>query len=362
MSEDIVDSTATAPQGDAIPQNAAGDLQQVQAAYRLNGKNYLKWSLLVRTILNGKGKISHLLGTGPGSNDPDFNAWDEEDSMIMAWLWNSMSPEISDTCMFLPTAKDIWDAVQQTYSKALDAAQVYEIKVKTVAAKQGSKSVTEYANYLKSLWQELDHYRCIKTRCPEDAVILKNYIEKDRVYDFLVGLNVEYDQVRVQILGKELPSLNETISIVRAEESRRGVMLEPAPAIEGSAMASTKTAEHKKPAQQPHSATSKTESADTLWCTYCKKSRHTRERCWKLHGKPTTASKDWGSKGGQPRNNGQVNVASTQIAKEELRKQDGFNQTELQQLRSLLGTLEKPVGKCSMAHSGQGFGEDDWTC
>lgn len=42
--------------------------------------------------------------------------------MIMTWLWNSMIPEISDTCMFLTTAKDILDAIQQTYSKARDAA------------------------------------------------------------------------------------------------------------------------------------------------------------------------------------------------------------------------------------------------
>ena len=45
--------------------------------------------------------------------------------------------------------------------------QVYEVKVKTIAAKQGSKTVTEYANQLKTLWQELDHYRVIKTKYPK---------------------------------------------------------------------------------------------------------------------------------------------------------------------------------------------------
>ena len=46
------------------------------------------------------------------------------------------------------------------------------------------------------------------------------------MYDFLVGLNVEFDQVRIQILGKEmLSSLNVVIFMVRAEESRRSVML-----------------------------------------------------------------------------------------------------------------------------------------
>ena len=152
-------------------------------------------------MLKGKGKISHLMGTRPKSGDPRFEVWDEEDSMIMAWPWNSITPEISDTCMFLAMAKDIWDAIQQTYSKARDVAQVYEVKVKTIAANQGNKTITEYVNQLKTLWHELDHYRVIKTKCPEDAAIQKDFIEQDRVYDFLVGLNPEFDQVRIQILA-----------------------------------------------------------------------------------------------------------------------------------------------------------------
>ncbi|XP_059639462.1 uncharacterized protein LOC132281810 [Cornus florida] len=212
------------------------------------------------------------------ATDPKFDAWDEADSMIMSWLWNSMNPEISDTCMFLSTAKEVWDAVRQTYSKARDAAQVYEIKIKTGAMKEGGKSVTEYANSLQNLWQELDHYRCIKSKCPEDAAILKGFIEKDRVYDFLAGLNAEFDQVRVQILGKEeVPSLNETISLIQAEKNCRGVMLEPQ-ALEGSAMV-TKT---ERPSIQESGKADLSQfqgkgSKDTLWCTYCKKPRHTRE-------------------------------------------------------------------------------------
>ena len=64
-------------------------------------------------------------------------------------------------------------------------------------------------------------------KCSEDAAIQKKFVEKERTYDFLTRLNVEYDTVRVQILGKiDLPFLNEAISIMRAEEGRRRVMLE----------------------------------------------------------------------------------------------------------------------------------------
>ena len=108
--------------------------------------------------------------------------------------------------------------MEQTYSKAKDTAQVYDVKVKTVAAKQGNKTATEYANQLKSLWMELDHYRVIQTKCYADAAILKGFIEQDRVYDFLVVLNPEFDQIRIQIMGRqELPSLNEVVAMVRSE-------------------------------------------------------------------------------------------------------------------------------------------------
>ena len=115
------------------------------------------------------------MDTGPKPGDPHFEAWDEEDSMIVVWLWNSMTPEISITCMFLATTKDIWDTIQQMNSKARDVTQVYEVKVKMIAAKQRSKTVTEYANQLKALWQELDHYRVIKNKCLEDAFCSKGF-------------------------------------------------------------------------------------------------------------------------------------------------------------------------------------------
>ncbi|PKU71789.1 hypothetical protein MA16_Dca008318 [Dendrobium catenatum] len=105
--------------------------------------------------------------------------------MVMSWLWNSMNPEISDTFMFLSTAKNIWDAARQTFLKARDAARIFEIKVKVGSIKLGSKIVMEYVTLLQNLWQELDHYRCIETKCPKDAIILKNFIKKNRVYDFL---------------------------------------------------------------------------------------------------------------------------------------------------------------------------------
>ena len=110
-------------------------MQIHDTAYQLIGKNYLKWPQLIKTILKGKGKLNHIIGTGPKEVSPSFVSWDEQDSMIMAWLWNSMSPKLSDKSMFLPTTREIWESIWQIYSKVKDAAQIYELRIKTMSTK-----------------------------------------------------------------------------------------------------------------------------------------------------------------------------------------------------------------------------------
>lgn len=44
-------------------------------------------------------------------------------------------------------------------------------------------------------------------------------MERERIYNFLAELNVDFDPIRVQVLGnEEVPSLNETIAIIPREE------------------------------------------------------------------------------------------------------------------------------------------------
>ena len=116
------------------------------------------------------------------------------------------------------------------------------------------------------MWLELDYYQNFKMKCGEDAAMLQKFLERERIFEFLEGLNIDFDQVRVQVLGKEyLPSLVGVFSIIRAEESRRGVMLDN-PVNEGSAMNSIKfghNAETNRNERQPN--------REGVWCNYCKR-------------------------------------------------------------------------------------------
>ena len=97
------------------------------------------------------------------------------------------------------------------------------------------------------------------------------------MYDFLAGLNVELDQVRVQILGKEpLPSLNEAFAIVRGEEGRRNIMLEKGSTMSRFALTISKLGENEgsvpvNVANSGRNEGKKTSEKESLWCSYCKK-------------------------------------------------------------------------------------------
>ena len=55
---------------------------------------------------------------------------------------------------------------------------------------------------------------------PDDYKHHKKLIENNRIFKFLAGLNVEYDEVRGRIIGRQpLPSIGEVFSEVRREES-----------------------------------------------------------------------------------------------------------------------------------------------
>ncbi|RVX15206.1 hypothetical protein CK203_008040 [Vitis vinifera] len=59
-----------------------------------NTSTVLAFETLATHVL-GKRKLSHLVGKRPNLSDLKFHVWDEEDSMIMSWLWNSMVPKIN---------------------------------------------------------------------------------------------------------------------------------------------------------------------------------------------------------------------------------------------------------------------------
>ena len=185
---------------------------------KLDGNNYLAWSRSCLLFIKARGMQDYITSVKvkPVATDPLFHQWDSENSLIIAWLINSMQPHISRTYLLLDTAAKIWNAVTLTYSRVGNDAQIYEIRNKVHGLKQGEMTISQYFSELNGLWQELDYYQDFQADCTGDAVKFQKLLAKERVYDFLAGLNNEFDQIRVHVLGKTpFPSLEEAYSYVQ---------------------------------------------------------------------------------------------------------------------------------------------------
>ena len=342
----VTPPTATQPAHSTQPtiQPSQSDSHSAQITnIRLNGDNFLRWSQSVRMYIRGRGKIGYLTGDKPAPTpeDPTYMTWDAENSMVMTWLVNSMEEDISSNYLCYSTAKELWDNVNQMYSDLGNQSQVYELTLKLGDIRQGEDSVTKYFNSLKRLWQDLDLFSDHEWKSVEDASLYKRIVEDHRIYKFLAGLNVEFDEVRGRIIGRTpLPSIAEVFAEVRREESRRHVMLgtkTQSGLVETSALFVSEAAANKAHGFQPKSG-----DRPRVWCDYCNKPRHTRENCWKLHGKPAHL------KNGKP---GERNSHVTATANEA--KTSPFSKEQMDHLLKLLkSNSTSGIPSVSLAQTG----------
>ncbi|XP_017413078.1 uncharacterized protein LOC108324648 [Vigna angularis] len=238
--------------GSSLSQIAMDSFTPQITNHKLSGHNYLSWSQSVHMFIRRKGKDDFLTGTSvqPAETDASYKNWIATNSMII--------PLNSET-----------------------ESTLHDLR-------QGDNSVTDYFNSLTRLWQKIDIYDTHSWKCSEDALTYKRVVETKRVFKFLSGLNKELDEVRGRIIStKSLPSLCVAFSVVRHEESRRKVMLKEqiveAPnetsalnSVDSNAFAAKGQIDNRPRKGRPY-------------CDHCCCPGHSRETCWKIHGKPL----DW---------------------------------------------------------------------
>ena len=304
-------------------------------AFKLTGPNFIPWSRSIQMLIRGKGKFGYLDGSipQPPKDDPSLNTWEMNNSLVMSWLIHSMDSRLGELYLLYPTAKAIWDARKLAYSDLEDSSQMFALRTKARNLRQDEGSVTSYFHSLSRLWQELDLFQQQNWHDPADAEIYRRMLAKERIYDFLAGLNTSLDEVRGRILGsKPLPSLDAIFAEVRREEHRKTIMLgtSPTPPVDASAMA-------------VRSSDNRFKKGAATWCDFCHKPYHTKAKCWKLHGKPA----DWVPKHIRDREQS-GNTASAKV--DDAAPENPFTKAQLDHLTKLMSSSN--VRSSLMAQSG----------
>ncbi|XP_071714021.1 uncharacterized protein [Rutidosis leptorrhynchoides] len=244
----------------------------------LKDGNYSDWKAEMTNALFTKNKFCFVDGTLPipdeGSNDRVI--WQRCNAMVRSWLVSSMNKELKNIVKYATTARAIWDDLKERFDKE-NAPRAYELRRTITSVHQEIMTVSAYYTKLRGIWDEIQSVSpspsCTCNRCTCNVgKSLTDMRDKEKLYDFLMGLNEEYSGIRSQILSiSPLPSLVAAFHMVNVESS--------AFQVSG------------KKQQGKSWATNRRDDRSNEECAYCKKPGHTMEGCFELIGYP-----DWWTK------------------------------------------------------------------
>ncbi|GAB2275704.1 hypothetical protein Dimus_039146 [Dionaea muscipula] len=325
----------------------------------LNGQNYGQWSRSMRIALSAKNKIGFIDGSikEPNANDTTHPLWQRCNDMVLSWIWQSVEPSIAQSVLYCTTATSAWKDLQDRFSQGNDA-RIYQLRQEIAQHQQGLLPVSEYYTKLKGLWDELASYFDPITCSCNAAKLLEEREEKEKVMQFLMGLNESYAMIRGSILMMSpLPDTRRAHGLVLQHERQIDVTAHQH--AHAQAFAAGRTPIHKASNGIFNTAGSLRKHQK---CTHCDGIGHTIDRCYFLIGFPE--GHKWHGKDVKPRNKrpspAMNNVDSTkQAVLPTAAPNYMFTPEEYSQILTL---IQEKHGNCSPQANATGLGyeEDDW--
>ncbi|XP_071694566.1 uncharacterized protein [Rutidosis leptorrhynchoides] len=154
--------------------------------------NYSSWKRSMMIALNAKNKLKIVTGefTEPAINSESWALWERTNDMIISWILNTITDQISNSLNFVNTACELWKELNEHYSQ-LDGHRIYQLSNEIVQLKQQQSSIETYYHKLKGYWDEIDAieapHMCTCTCTCENG---KQIVERDqmkRLMQFLMG-------------------------------------------------------------------------------------------------------------------------------------------------------------------------------
>ncbi|KAK2415469.1 hypothetical protein QL285_037945 [Trifolium repens] len=214
--------------------------------------------------------------------------------LIHSWFMNSVDPSIAQSIVFMENASDVWLDLKERFSQG-DLVRLSELQQDIYALTQDSRSATAFYSNLKTLWEALEIYMPIPNcTCPLRCSCAAMRLARDNhrllhVMCFLTGLNDNFNAVKSQILLLDpLPSITKNFSMV-FQFNRQNV----SPNLDDSK--ALVNAYDSRSHGYGNGKSSSSASGSNRNCTYCHKSNHVVENCFKKHGAPPHMLKQYPS-------------------------------------------------------------------
>lgn len=260
----------------------------------LTDYNYSQWRRSIIIALSSKLKLGFVDGShvSPPATSPLLPYWNRCNHMVISWLYNSLSPQIRSSVVYMTSAKQIWDELTMRYEQT-NLPKLFGLRRELSQLVQGTMSITTYYTKFKTLTDELDCIsskpRCTCAKCVCDVNSrLDVYDQSSHLIQFLMGLGEQFTSVRGQILlMKPVPTLSQCYNMLLQEESQRDPMHLAVVTPNNVAMAVKTTRPSNFGDNRKGAKDSGKRSVDsTLNCDYCQQPGHLRDTCFCLHGYP----------------------------------------------------------------------------
>ncbi|GKE60426.1 putative RNA-directed DNA polymerase [Tanacetum coccineum] len=255
--------------------------------YYLHPSDYPR-QMHVNDVLNDGNRAGFINGSikKPEEKSSEFMPWMRCDAMIKGWLHTAMEKEIRSSVKYAMTAREIWVDLKERFGK-VSAPRAYELKRSLTFTKQDGTSVSAYYTKLRGIWDEIQSVlsvpRCTCSGCDCDiGKKLQQLRDKERLYEFLLGLDAEYGTIRTQILAMNpVPSLGNAYHLVAEDEQQRAIAGTKRPSSDSVAFQAQVTA--KRDQSRPKQKDVKRSSSKPVGnCTNCGKDGHNRDGCFEL--------------------------------------------------------------------------------
>ncbi|GAA0178162.1 hypothetical protein LIER_29800 [Lithospermum erythrorhizon] len=220
------------------------------------------------TALEAKDKLGFLSGEieEPEVNSVRQKQWRKVNSTLISWILNSMTKDIARGFAFATEATSLWEEVKERFG-VCNGPRLYELRRSIYSAKKGNNSIAGYYNKIKRLWDELLYLK------PGTG----GADGEERVMQFLMGLNEDYDNIKNQILTMDpIPTVSKSYSMVSNVEKQRKVHHIVIDSADNMAL-SVQMAQDFKPASQTTQGYVRN-YRPVVKCEYCGKPGHIKAR------------------------------------------------------------------------------------
>ena len=280
-----------------------GLVRTVITPIMLTGDNYESWSRSLRNNLRAKNKLGFIDGTitVPASTSPDFPQWGIVNSMLVAWIFNSLDVSVRSTMRFPDNVKTLWDDLRDRYSLG-NGPRILELKNKLRDCRQNGRPMAVFFGELRQLQDELLSSCPLPVCTCSDAAAYSRLQETELLHQFFLGLDAKKFGTLVSglLMQDPLPSLNVAYAKIISDERKQlvfeandtrsdavgfSVVSRPSPPVGGD---------------------------ETRLCSHCGRTGHVKDRCFQFHGFPDRhGGHGRGPRGGRGSSRGAATFAAT---------------------------------------------------